>query len=167
MRVLLCFLVFLIPAVAQTNQPEQPSLLAEIRQLRTDMQAVAAAVQRVQIVIYRLQSQSVALGRATERLDQARAACAGSQQQVQRVARQIEQVDARRRAAQTPAEQKEAEDGLASLKAESETIAADAQQCQAELVEAENQFQTEQSKMSDLQEQLDKLEKTLATYSAK
>ena len=49
------------------------ALLAVIRQLRQDPQNTAAIIQRVQIVMYRVQTGEPRLNRATERLDNARA----------------------------------------------------------------------------------------------
>jgi len=48
------------------------------------------------------------------------------------------------------------------LKASDEIWASEEQECQIEQTEAETQFRAEQAKMSDLQAQLDKLDRLLA-----
>ena len=63
-------------AFAQTASPDTQltqALIAEIHQLRQDLQTTAVTIQRVQIVMYRLQTEASLLYRATERLDNARA----------------------------------------------------------------------------------------------
>jgi len=58
-------------AVAQTAPPDSQmtqTMLTEIRQLRHDLQAAAAVIQRVQIVMYRLQTETAVLDRITQRL---------------------------------------------------------------------------------------------------
>ena len=91
-----CLTVFLgtTAAFGQTTAPDSPvtqTLLSEIRQLRQDLQTTAATIQRVQIVMYRLQTTASLLYRATERLDNARARCNQAQAQRKMVTTQIEQ----------------------------------------------------------------------------
>jgi chromosome segregation ATPase len=150
------------PADAQVTQ----SLLVEIRQLRSDLQNAAATIQRVQIVMYRLQSEASVLDRATQRLDQARGACSQVEMQRKMFKSRIEEAEAAR-GSQNPGEQKAAEQMLANLKSGLEMFAGEEQQCQVERADAENQFRSEQAKMNDLEDQLDKLDKLLAGYASK
>src|SRR5215472_12911342 len=72
------FLLTVAAGVAQTPPTDSQltqTLLSEVRQLRIDLQSAAATIQRVQIVMYRLQSESSVLDRATQRSEQARGAC--------------------------------------------------------------------------------------------
>jgi hypothetical protein len=157
-------------AVAQTASPDSQmtqTMLAEIRQLRQDLQATAVTIQRVQIVMYRLQAQSALVDRATQRLDQARAGCRQAQNQQKMFADQIELAEARRRNSKDPSDQKAAEEMLSSLKSSAEMSTSEEQQCQVEQIDAENQFRTEQAKMSELQDQLDQLDQTLAGHGRK
>jgi chromosome segregation ATPase len=126
-----------------------------------------ATIQRVQIAMYRLQSQAGVLDRATQRLDQARATCSQAEEQQKMFTAQIEQAEARARDAQNPAEQKAAEQMVSNFKSAVETFAAQETQCQADRVDAENQFHIEQAKMNQLEDQLDKLDQQLAGYAPK
>jgi hypothetical protein len=58
-------LLLTLPAAFAESGPSESmvtkTLLDEVRQLRQDLQSVAAAIQRVQIGMYRLQSASVQL----------------------------------------------------------------------------------------------------------
>ena len=148
---------------SQTTQ----ALLVEIHQLRQDLQNVAATIQRVQIVMYRLQAETALLNRATERLDNAQARCSQAQAQRKYLADQLEQAAARQRNSQNPSDQSVADDMLARLKSSLEMWARTEQECQASEIEAQAEVRAERTKMDDLQDQLDKLDKVLASYRGK
>ena len=157
--------LFLNGAFAQALLPDSQAtqtVLTEIRQLRHDLHTTAATIQRVQIVMYRLQAEAALMDRATQRLDQAHAGCSQGQMQRKRLAAQIEQAETRKRNAQNPSDQRAAEEMLSNLKDSDEMWASQEQECQIEQTEAETQFRAEQAKMNDLQAQLDKLDRLLA-----
>jgi chromosome segregation ATPase len=159
-------LVGSVAAVAQTPPSDPPmaqALLSEIRQLRNDLQMTAATIQRVQIVMYRLQSQASVLDRVTQRLDLARAGCTQTQEQRNMFAAQIQQTETRMRDGQSLSDHK----SLSSLKSSAEALTAEEQKCQLEVADAENQVRAEQAKMNDLQDHLDKLDRVLAGYGSK
>jgi hypothetical protein len=61
---------------APSKEPDTlQALLAEVRQLRQDIEAMTVASQRVQIGLYNLQMQDAAVTRSTQRLDEARRRC--------------------------------------------------------------------------------------------
>jgi len=80
-RILICWAGLLLIAtgvVAQTAPPDSQltqAVLSEVRQLRQDLQSTAAIIQRVQIVVYRIQAQEGQLVRAMQRLETARNIC--------------------------------------------------------------------------------------------
>jgi hypothetical protein len=143
------------------------ALLNEIRGLRQDLQATAATIQRVQIVMYRLQAETAMLNRASQRADDARYRCQNLQQQHKQVTSQIEQAEATQRTSQQPTEQKFAEQNIARLKPQIEMVTTQEQQCQVSQIDAESELRTERVKMSELQDQFDKLDKILADYGKK
>jgi chromosome segregation ATPase len=159
-----------VAAFGQTAPPDSQTshaLLAEIRQLRQDLQTVAATIQRVQIVMYRLQAESALLNRATERLENTRAGCSQAREQRKYMTAQLEQAEARQRNSHSPIDQKVAEDMLAQLKSSTEMLASTERDCQTSEIDAQVQLRAEQAKMDDLQDQLDKLDKVLAGYRGK
>ncbi len=169
---ILCFTLFLgtaassgqtAPADSQMTQ----NLLAEIRQLRQDLQVTAATIQRVQIVMYRVQTEGSLLNRATERVHNTRARCGFIQSQRKITTVQIEQQETRQRTSQDPLERKAAEETLQRLKPAAETLATEELQCQAEQAEEEAQLRTQQAKVNDLQDQLDNLDRILAAQGRK
>ena len=151
---------------AAVDSPVTQALLTEVRQLRSDPQATAASIQRVQIV-YRLQTGAAQLDRATQRLDAARGQCRQAQQQHKWTTAQIEQAEARKHDASDPSVQKAAGDELAELQTTLKNWVDQEQQCQVDQVEAETELRAEQAKMSTLLEQLDKLDNLMAAYLAK
>ncbi len=169
-RPILPLLLLLLPtAAAQAPPADSPvaqAMLAEIRQLRTDLQATAATIQRVQIVVYRLHFESVVLDRAAQRAQQAHGACNDAEAQQKPLAAQIEQAETQRRT-EHAANREAFEAMLAGLKSAVEAANSESQECRVELVEAESQLRTEQGKMNDLEEQLDKLDRMLAGSGSK
>ena len=167
-RILICFAGLLLrttdiaadatPGDSQITQ----AVLTEIRQLRMDLQATAAIIQRVQIVVYRIQAQESQLDRATQRLEAARDVCKSQETQRKYFTTQIERTEASKRSAQNASDRQASDQVLADLKSSAEMLASQAGDCQRNQVDAEIQFRTEQAKMSELQDQLDKLDKVLA-----
>ncbi len=161
---LVLFFAAALGAAAQTPSSDTPvlqALLTEIRQLRQDLATTAATIQRVQIVMFRVQNESQFLSRAAQRVDEAHNRCTGFEQQRRFTAQQIEQLEARRGSSQSPADQALA-DNIARMKASLESIGVEEQQCQTREIDATAQLRDEQAKMNDLQDQLDKLDKALS-----
>src|SRR5437667_10944712 len=70
------FLLIPAPIYGQSSSTDSQTLqalLAEVRQLRHDLQTTTIAAQRAQILLYRLQGQEAAVTRASQRVDDARA----------------------------------------------------------------------------------------------
>jgi chromosome segregation ATPase len=165
MHRVICLLLLAGPAFAQsasTDSQLTQALLTEIRLLRQDLQTTAITIQRVQIVMYRLQAETTLMSRATHRLDEARTKCSQAQVQRKDIANQIELAEERQRNAQNPAERKDAEQMIPRFKSAVEMLTNEEQQCQAREAEAETQTRAQQAKLNDLQDQLDKLDKVLA-----
>lgn len=139
------------------------SLVKELQQLRQDLVSTTVAAQRVQIVLYRLQGQQTAVQRAAERRDVARERVTDTQSQIKRVSLDIEQNEDHIGQPQSGPERKELQEQvLPRLKANLETFRHLEQQQEASQSEAEEQLRAEQAKMNDLENFLDKLDKSLA-----
>jgi chromosome segregation ATPase len=154
-----------VAAAAQAPSPESQAtqaLLAEVRQLRQDLYATATTIQRVQIVMYRLQAEGAELNRAAQRLDEARVRCSQTQMQRKWLAAQIQMTEGRRRDSQNAADQKAAEAMLVQLKSNDDALTDAEQQCRPGEIDAETQLRAEQAKMNELQDKLDKLDRALA-----
>ena len=169
------FALFIVTAAAaqtaaQTGSPDTQALQAlvtEIRQLRLDLQATTIATQRVQIVLYRLQTQTALVTRASSRLDDARSSLGNLQSEKKKVSDQMSRGEEYAKSLQKPEERKGVEDMLAATKMQLERLAADEQRLQSREIDAETQLRAEQNKLADLQDQLDRLDKLLDSFTRK
>ena len=147
---------------SSTDSQTLQALLAEVRQLRHDLQTTTLAAQRAQILLYRLQGQEIVVARVLQRLDDARARLAEIQAARVRLTSDIKQhEDFISHAENSPGERKKIEDLLLRLKANLASLESDEQQKQTRQMEAEEQLRLERAKLSGLQDQLDRLEKIL------
>jgi chromosome segregation ATPase len=142
-------------------------MLAEIRQLRSDLQTAAATIERVNIVMFRLQTQAGVVDRLTQKLDQVRTQCDQAQTNQKMFAGQLEDAQADRGGVQDTGTQKIFDRNIATLRSALAELASEVPRCQAEQAEAETQLRGEQNKMNELQDQLEKLDKALAGYGGK
>src|SRR5882762_10886837 len=140
------------------------ALLAEVRQLRHDLQTTTVAAQRAQILIYRVQGQESVVRRMQERVDDARSRLAQVRFEQNNRAATIKQFEEKKSRSETPeTEQKDLEDTLAQIKARFDADANKEGEIQATVTDAEDQLRLEQAKLGTLQEQLDRLDKLLET----
>ncbi len=150
------------PGDSQTLQ----ALLSEVRQLRQDLQTTTIAAQRAQILIYRLQGQEAAVARASQRLDEAREKLARIQDERKHVAADVKrQEDFISNTENPPTQRKEVEGVLPRLKTRLESLENEEQQRQTREIEAEQQLRAEEVRLSDLRDQLDRLDKALENAS--
>jgi chromosome segregation ATPase len=150
------------PSDSQTLQ----ALLSEVRQLRQDLQTTIIAAQRAQILIYRLQGQEAAVTRASQRLDEAREKLARIQDERKHVATDVKQhEDFISNTENPPTQRKEVEGALPRVKTRLESLENEEQQRQAREIEADQQLRAEEVRLSDLRDQLDRLDKALENAS--
>jgi chromosome segregation ATPase len=153
-------------AFGQTSSPDSQTLqalLAEVRQLRQELRTTAVAAQRVQIFLYRLQIQQGVVERAQRRVDEARSTLSQTQTELKMMASTIKQIEDKISNAQNPAERKRQEDLLPKFKSELESQQNSEQQSQIRESEAEQELRAEQAKLNALQDQLERLDKSLET----
>src|ERR1041385_2561491 len=103
MRRIFYLFLFAAAAFGQTASPDTQvlqALLTEIHQLRQDLQATAITIQRVQIVMYRLQAESALMSRATQRLEDVRNRCSQMQNQRKGISAEMERNEERLRNSQ-------------------------------------------------------------------
>jgi chromosome segregation ATPase len=174
MRTLVLFIAaFLIAtaAPAQTAPPPDPNalqaLLNEVHQLRVDIQNVALTMQRVQIILYRLQSQTALASRAASQLDNVRAQLGGTQSEKKSLANRIQQMEESLRDTQNPQELRDGQGALREMKIQFERLNAEEQRLQAREIDLDSQARAEQSKLSELQDQIDRLDKVLDGFGRK
>jgi len=162
-------LVFSPACVAQSAQGDSQTLqalLSEVHQLRQELRTTTIAAQRSQILIYRLQGQEATVARASQRLDEAREKLTRTQDERKHVAADAKQTEDFVNNTDNPATQRKAlENRLSQLKTRLEALESDEQQNQTREIESEQVLRAEEVKLSDLHDQLDRLDRTLENAS--
>lgn len=154
------------PVFAQSTSTDSQTLqalLAEVRQLRMELRNTTAAAQRVQILLYRLEAQETTVAHASQRLEETRLKLTQIQDEHKHLAPEIKrQEDIVSRGQISLAERNHIEDvALPQFKARLEALETEEQQRQANVSDAENQLRIDQAKLTDLQDQLEQLQRTL------
>lgn len=148
-----------------TDSQTLQALLAEVRQLRQDLRTANVAAQRAQILIYRVQVQEAVVARIQERIESAQLALSQTQHEEKRVADGIKQNEDLLDKAENAAARKEMEQMIAQLKSALEMETSSEQETQAKVTAAEEQLRVEQAKLGRLEDELDRLDKTLESSS--
>jgi chromosome segregation ATPase len=140
-------------------------LLGEVHQLRHDLQTTTVALQRSQILLHRLEIQENAVNRATERRDAAQAKVTEVQDNRKEIAAFIKQTDDQADASNKTNDVENSRQTamlmVPQMKARLQSLDDNEQQAQVKLAEAEEQLRIEQSKLGELEGQLDRLDKSL------
>jgi len=167
---LFLMIALMIPSVAkaQFNTVDSQNLhdlLAEVHQLRHELQTTTVALQRSQILLHRLELQENAVNRATERRDQAQSRVTEVQDNRKEIAAFVKQTDdqsdAENKNNENPNARQTAQLMIPQMKARLQALDDDEQQAQVKLAEAEEQLRIEQAKLGELEAQLDRLDKSL------
>src|SRR5215475_11866139 len=147
LRLFLFPLVLLLvssPALGQTNSKDSQTLqalLTEVRQLRQDLEATALETHKIQILLYRLQTQNTAFARLSRSVEEAHADVNQIEDERAKLSADIKQhEDFIGNTANASGDRKAVEDALPGLK--------------EKLLELDNQLHRAQEKESAAQEQL-------------
>jgi hypothetical protein len=152
------------PALGQTTPTDSQTLqalLAEIHQLRQDLQAAANGARRAQILIHRLYVQEAAVARASQRLDEAKAEVEQFQARKKYLDAQIKTYEDLRDRSGDATQRKQFDDYISNLKGQMEALLPEEQDVQAKETELEELWRIEQSKLGQLQEELDQIDRTV------
>ena len=160
----LCLLFVCASGLGQSPSSEQgmQALVAEVRQLRKDLQASNGNALKTQILLSRLQFQEAAVARASERLNDARGRLVDTQRHRAEVAAFLRHAEeALDNTDISSGDRKQIQSEVSARKQELEAIAVVEQQQQAAEMETEEQLRTEQAKLNELEERVERLEKAL------
>ena len=160
--VTLVVVAFVARVPARQPAPLQTELLAEVRLLRQAIESLTGTNARVQIVFGRLQLQEQRIQAATARLEITRMSAMGIHQRAADAAnryRQLEESIAENRA--KPEQLEDMRRELRGLRGEIDQIEAERARLQTAEAEAASNLNLEQGRWSDLNRQLEDLERTL------
>jgi hypothetical protein len=165
-------LIWVVSAFSQTSAPSDSqtlqAILAELRQLRHDLQTTSAMAARAQIALYRLEREDEAVARANQRVSDARAKVAQFEDDGHHKAQEIEHDEAVANQSDiSENDQKALEVILPRLKSELELAQKQEQQARAEQAEAEKHLRDEQMKLEELNNLLDRYNTALEQVSRK
>jgi chromosome segregation ATPase len=136
-------------------------LLAEVRQLRQDLQTSAIAARKAQILIYGLHVQEQAVAHASQRLEEAKSSIEQLRARRKYQEFQIKQYESMKDRSENDAQRKQFEDAITQLKAQMEAFVAEDQEAQMKEMDLEQQSRTEQAKLGQLQDELDRLDQAV------
>jgi chromosome segregation ATPase len=162
--VVLSLLLISSPALGQAAPTESPTLLAllaEVRQLRQDLQTSAIAARKAQILIYGLHVQEQAVAHASQRLEEAKSSIEQLRNSRKYQEFQIKQYESMKDRSENDAQRKQFEDGIAQLKAQMEAFVSEEQEAQMKEMDLEQQSRAEQAKLGQLQDELDRLDQAV------
>jgi uncharacterized coiled-coil protein SlyX len=119
---------------------------------------------KAQILLYRLQVQEATVARVSQHLNDERSKLAQTQEHRRRLMAALkENEELPDKGEISPAGRKEAQEVIARVKPELESVTAEEQQRQTSEMEAEQQLRAEQAKLSALEDRVDRLEKDLGS----
>ena len=137
------------------------AVLDELRQLRQDLFSVTLVAQRVQILLYRVQLQDDIAKKATARYDQAAAKLRDADRAYAEAVSALKKMEDRLGALQSPKEKAEGEEMVREMKRRVEMWSQDQSAYRAAEITAASELKTEQSKLAELQQRLELMEKQL------
>ena len=155
-----------LEAVSQTPRKEPDvlqSLLTEVHGLRQDIQAMTVASGRAQIAMSSLQIQDAAVARSSGRFESIRTKCSDLEFNRQHMAGDVQRLE-NHVSTGTPEDNKETktiENVLPQLKVDLEARTTELQACQAREAEASGQLQNDQARLAELQDRIDRLDRSL------
>jgi hypothetical protein len=159
------FLLLCPTAFSQKSESDpqtMQAMLSEIRQLRHDLQTAAIAGRRAQIVIYRLHEETVAVERASEKLENTKNELAQIQMQREYLAAQLKTFEEYRDRAENEQQRKRWDDSAIQLKQQLDAgMMMPEQQLRAKELEQEADLRAEQAKLERLEDELNQLDRDL------
>jgi chromosome segregation ATPase len=162
--VVVTFLLLCPTAFSQKSESDPQTMqavLSEIRQLRHDLQTAAIAARRAQIVIYRLHEETVAVERASGRLENTKNTLAQMQMQEEYQAAEIKRIEEYRDHAENEQQRKQLDDSATQFKEQMDAWVTQELQLRGKESEQEADFRAEQAKLERLEDELDRLDRDL------
>lgn len=157
-----------VAAAAQAARPQSndeilPALLTEVRGLRAAMEQMASAGPRVELALGRLQLQEQRINTMLRRLESVRDSLSGAEREAGEHQERLRYAERALADSNTPVTERESLAGhLPEFKRLAATTVAEVRRLQAEEAHLQQQIATEQGRWSDINRQLEELERALA-----
>jgi predicted nucleic acid-binding Zn-ribbon protein len=153
------------PAPAIVDGRTLQSILEELRRLRQDLQSTSATVERMQLLLYRMRNQMDIVSRATEKWEAARSAAQQMESQRTAVTNQIKQQEANLNSITDENARRAVEQRIENAKGWLSQLSTDEPEVQAREAESANDLRLEKDKLSQLEEEIGRLDKKLETVA--
>jgi len=160
-------LLLVSPALGQTNSIDSQTsqvlqaLLTEVRQLRQDFEATALVTHKMQVLLYRLQTQNTTLARLSRSVEDAHADVSQLEDERTKLAADIKQHEEFiSNTANASGDRKALEDALPGLKEKLLSLDNQLQKTQEKESAAQEQLRSEQAKLDKLETDFERLEKS-------
>lgn len=158
---LLCFCVAVRGQTSPTDAQTLQTLLAEVHQLRLALEHSSKIVPLIQITVERLKLQQDQVARVTRQLEDIRRELDHFRSEQPKIQQRLQSLDNNASQITDPRQRKELDEVLKISKLEAEQSEKSAQQLQARESELMSQFQAEQTKLTELNDRLDQMERAL------
>lgn len=165
MTCVISLLWVLSAAQAQSQTSDAPTLhalLAEVHQLRLALERSAQIAPRIQIAVERLKLQQDKVGRTAQQLDELRRDLDRSRLDQPKLQERVQAIESQAGQAVDPAQRRDLEQGLKQFKLEAEQAEKSLLQMQAREGELAGQLQSEQARLTELNDRLDQIERALS-----
>jgi chromosome segregation ATPase len=139
------------------------AILEELHKLREDLQTTSAAAQRSEILLYRVRLEMDAVDRLNQRLEQARRQVADAKNELNHFLELKKRDEAALDSVTDAAKRKELEDELAKVSNRLEQNKDNQPDAESKEAAISNDLRIEQGKLAELEDQLDRLDKQLAS----
>jgi chromosome segregation ATPase len=136
----------------------------EVRQLRQELETTALVTHKMQVLLYRLQTQNTTVAQLSRNVDQAHADLNQMEDERTRLAADIKQHEEFvGNTANTSGDRKAVEDALPGLRERLLSLDNQLQQAQDKVSAAQEQLRSQQAKLERLEADFDRLEKSFET----
>jgi len=152
----------LLPAQTPPDSQTLQLILAEVHLLRLELQSTAAAVQRMQILVYRIRNQMDVVERARQEHDQSQMMLTQSRHQHEQLTSEIKRQRETLDATQEVRARQAIEENLERMKNWLEQLDQFEPESQAKEAQCANTLRIEEGKLNELNEQLGQLDAQLA-----
>jgi hypothetical protein len=137
------------------------TLLAEVHQLRIALERSTQIAPRIQIAVERLKLQQEQVARVARQLDDQRRELDKSRTELPRTQQRLQEISSAAAQTTDPQKRKDLDDASGMFKLEADQAEKSLQQIQVREGELASQLQSEQAKLTELSDRLDKIERAL------
>jgi chromosome segregation ATPase len=160
---ILCSCLSALAQAPPADQQTLQTLLSEVHQLRVVLERSAAIAPRIQIAVERLKLQQEQVARTSRELADLRDRLDHSRSQLSRMQQGVQSLEASATQETDATKRHDFDEALKMMKLDGERSEKSTQQLQAREGELAAQLQSEQSRLTELSDRLDQIERALST----